>query len=123
MEEIGYVSVIASPEVLEAQSDDDLTTTVDASYFFGEGVENAKLNPVMYPDRSVIERCAMMHDSGARTPKMLEMWARVKGDDVPLWNLMIIIVSFSVLLILGVRRKILKSRKQSHRKPRKSKRK
>ena len=123
MDEIGYVSVIASPEVLEAQSDDDLATTVDASYFFGEGVKNAKLNPVMYPDKSVIERCAMMHDSGARTPKMLEMWARVKGDDVPLWNLMIIIVSFSVLLILGIRRKIMKSRKQSHRKPRKSKRK
>jgi spermidine/putrescine transport system substrate-binding protein len=123
MEEIGYVSVIASPEVLEAQSDDDLTTTVDASYFFGEGVENVKLNPVMYPDKSVIERCAMMHDSGARTPKMLEMWARVKGDDVPLWNLMIIVVSFSVLFVLGIRRKIKKNRKQSHRKPRKAKRK
>ena len=123
MEEIGYVSVIASPEVLEAQSDDELETTIDASYFFGEGAENVKLNPVLYPDKSVIERCAMMHDSGARTPKMLEMWARIKGDDVPLWNLLIIIISFSVLFVLGIRRKILKYRKQSHRKPRKGKRK
>ena len=123
MDEIGYVSVVASPEVLEAQSDDELTETVDASYFFGEGAEKVKLNPVMYPDKSVIGRCAMMHDSGQRTSKMLEMWARVKGDDVPLWNLMIIVVSFGALLFLGVRRKILKSRKQSHRKHRKGKRK
>ncbi len=122
MNEIGYVSVIASPEVLEAQSDDELETTIDASYFFGDGAENVKLNPV-YPDKSVIERCAMMHDSGDRTPKMLEMWARVKGDDVPLWNLMIIVVSFGVLFVLGIRRKIKKVRKKSHRAPRKSKRK
>jgi hypothetical protein len=65
----------------------------------------------------------MMHDSGQRTSKMLEMWARVKGDDVPLWNLMIIVISFGALLVLGLRRKILKSRKQSHRKHRKGKRK
>jgi spermidine/putrescine transport system substrate-binding protein len=123
MEEIGYVSVIASPEVLEAQSDDELESTIDASYFFGKGAENVKLNPVLYPDKSVVERCAMMHDSGSRTPKMLEMWARVKGDEVPLWNLMIIVVSFSVLLVLGIRRKINKNHKQSHRKPRKAKRK
>ena len=123
MDEIGYVSVVASPEILEAQSDEELATTVDATYFFGEGAEKVKLDPVMYPDKAVIERCAMMHDSGQRTQKMLEMWARVKGDDVPLWNLMIIVVSFGVLLVLGIRRKILKSRKQSHRKPSKAKRK
>ena len=123
MDEIGYVSVVASPEVLEAQSDDELENAVDASYFFGEGAESVKLDPVMYPDKTVIERCAMMHDSGARTPKMLEMWASVKGDDVPLWNLMIIVVTFGVLLVLGIRRKIMKSRKQSHRKQRKTNRK
>ena len=121
MDEIGYVSVIASPEVLEAQSDDELDGAVDASYFFGEGAEQVKLNPGMYPDKSVIERCGMMHDSGARTPKMLEMWSRVKGDEVPLWNLLVIAVSFSVLLILGIRRKINKVRKTSHRQKRKSK--
>ena len=115
MEEIGYVSVIASPEILANQTDDELTETVDASYFFGEGAENVKLDPIMYPDKSVIERCAMMHDSGDRTPKMLEMWARVKGDEVPLWVWTVIAISFSVLAILYVRRKIVLSRKKSHR--------
>ena len=122
MDEIGYVSVVATPEVLESRIDEELEQTVDASYFFGEGAEAVKIDPVLYPDKAVVERCAMMHDSGARTEKMLEMWARVKGDDVPLWNLLIIIVSFGVLLVLGIRRKIKKSRKVSHRRVVKRKR-
>ena len=116
MDEIGYVSVIATPEVLESRIDDELEGTVDASYFFGEGAESVKIDPVQYPDKAVVERCAMMHDSGSRTEKMLEMWARVKGDDVPLWNLIVIVVSFVLLLIFGIRRKIKKYRKVSHRK-------
>ena len=123
MDEIGYVSVVATPEVLESRINDELEGAVDASYFFGEGAESVKIDPVQYPDKSVIERCGMMHDSGARTPKMLEMWARVKGDDVPLWNLLVIVISFAVLLVLGIRRKIKKSRKASHRVSRKKKRK
>ena len=123
MDEIGYVSVVATPEVLESRIDDELEGSVDASYFFGEGAESVKIDPVQYPDKSVIERCGMMHDSGARTPKILEMWARVKGDDVPLWNLLVIVISFAVLLVLGIRRKIKKSRKASHRVSRKKKRK
>ena len=123
MDEIGYVSVIATPEVLESRINSELESTVDASYFFGEGAESVKIDPVQYPDKSVIERCGMMHDSGARTPKMLEMWARVKGDDVPLWNLLVIVISFTTLLILGIRRKIKKVHKKSHRAPRKKKRK
>ena len=47
----------------------------------------------------------------------------MKGDDVPLWNLMIIVISFGVLFVLGIRRKIKKNRKQSHRKSHKAKRK
>ena len=123
MDEIGYVSVVATPEVLESRIDDELEGTVDASYFFGEGAESVKIDPVQYPDKAVVERCGMMHDSGARTPKMLEMWARVKGDSVPLWNLIVIAVSFVAMLVLGIRRKVLKARKTSHRSSTKKKRK
>ncbi len=123
MDEIGYVSVVATPEVFESRIDDELESAVDASYFFGKGAESVKIDPVQYPDRAVVERCGMMHDSGVRTPKMLEMWARVKGDDVPLWNLIVIVVSFTALLILGIRRKIQKAHKKSHRLHRKKKRK
>ena len=119
MDEIGYVSVVATPEVLGSRINDELEGTVDASYFFGKGAESVKIDPVQYPDKAVIERCAMMHDSGSRTTNLLEMWARIKGDDVPLWNLAVIVVSMVVLLVVGVHRKIKKRQKKSRRVQRK----
>ena len=121
MEETGYVSSVASPEVLEAMSDSELEETIDASYFFGEIGKEAKLDPILYPDKEVVERCAMMHDSGDRTSKLLDMWSRIKSNDVPAWNYTIIVLSFVALLILAIRRKIQKSHKASHRAPIKKK--
>ncbi|MBR3678553.1 MAG: ABC transporter substrate-binding protein [Alistipes sp.] len=115
MDEIGYVSVVATPEVLESRIDDELEATVDASYFFGEGAEAVKIDPVQYPDRAVVERCAMMHDSGDRTPKMLEMWARVKGNDVPLWNWIVIGISLVAVLVWLIHRAVKKHQKRSYR--------
>ena len=115
MDAIGYVSAVATPEVLEAKINDELESAIDASYFFGEGAENVKIDAVQYPDRKVIERCAMMHDSGARTEQMLEMWARVKGDVVKPWVLIVISVTMFALLVLGIRRKIIKRRRRARR--------
>ncbi len=112
MEEIGYVSVIASPEILEAMSDSTAYATVDASYFFGEGAEAVHLDPVMYPDISVIERCEMMHDSGERTQALLEMWSRVKGDNMSWYIYAVIIIALiaAAYAIISANR-----RKKSHR--------
>ena len=121
MKETGYVSSIASPEVLENMSDSKLEECVDASYFFGEIGKEAKLDPILYPDKEVVERCAMMHDSGDNTPRLLDMWSRVKSNEVPAWNYTIIVLSFVALLILAIRRKIQKSHKASHRAPIKKK--
>ncbi len=86
MEATGYVSVIGTGEVLDAMRDDELPTVCDLSYFFVddegraiEGADSLRINEIMYPDRSVVERCAMMHDSGDRTEALLDMWSRVKS--------------------------------------------
>ena len=110
MDAIGYVSAVASPEVLEAKIDDSLDEAIDASYFFGEGAESVKINSVQYPDAAVIARCTMMHDSGARTEQMLEMWARVKGEVVKPWVLIVIGLTLVMLLVIGIRRKVNKYR-------------
>ena len=115
MDAIGYVSAVATPEVLEAKIDEELEEAIDASYFFGPGAESVKIDAVQYPDRKVIERCAMMHDSGARTEQMLEMWARVKGEVVKPWVLIVIVTTLLGLLVLGLRRKILKRRRRARR--------
>lgn len=106
MEEIGYVSVIASPEILEwAQDEEAYPETVDASYFFGEGTEAVHVNPVQYPDKSVIERCALMHDCGEQTEQMLDMWNRVKGDNLSsgmLWIVGIVVLLLIAFIIIRI---------------------
>jgi spermidine/putrescine transport system substrate-binding protein len=70
------------------------------------------VDPILYPDLSVINRCAMMHDSGEQTDKMLEMWSRVKGDNLSPTMLIFIIVSFLIILVWGVWRKVDTYRKK-----------
>ena len=129
MDATGYVSVVATQEVYDALEDLCYTEpeVCDLSYLFidenGEPIEGSEavlVDPVLYPDRSVIERSGVMHDSGDRTDKMLEMWSRVKGDNLSVGMLVGIILFFSVLLVVGVWRKVdnyrtkLKLRKRRH---------
>lgn len=119
MEEIGYVSVIASPEILEwAQDEEMYPETVDASYFFGEGAEAIHVNPVQYPDKSTIERCALMHDCGEQTEQMLDMWNRVKGDNLTNGMLWVVCAILLLLVILVVTR-IINSNRQHQQKNKK----
>ena len=127
MDATGYVSVVTNEEVLDyISSEEDYDEALDLSYLFVhadgtpiEGSDSVFTDPVLYPSRSVIDRCAVMHDSGDRTDKMLEMWSRVKGDNLSTGMLVGIILFFSVMLVLGVARKINNYRKrQAHRKRR-----
>ena len=114
MDATGYVSVVTTEEVLEyMSSEEDYDEPLDLSYLFVhadgtpiEGSDSVYTDPVLYPSRTVINRCAVMHDSGDRTDKMLEMWSRVKGDNLSTGMLVSIIVFFSAMLIWGIARKI-----------------
>ena len=131
MDATGYVSVVATEEVFDTLEDLCYSEpeVCDLSYLFidseGNPIECSEAvmaDPVLYPDRSIIDRCGVMHDSGDRTDKMLEMWSRVKGDNLSVGMLVGIIVFFSVLLIWGVWRKVdayrkkLKLKKRRHHK-------
>ena len=116
MDAIGYVSVIATPEVMdymsEAAVEAGLEEPMDLRYFFGEDADSVVINPAMYPDQEVIDRCAMMHDSGARTAKLLEMWSRVKGDNLNSGMVIFILLVFGVLLVVGIIRKVRRRRRR-----------
>ena len=119
MDASGYVSVIASDEVKEYMSEAAVESGYeepqDLSYFFGEDADSVVINPALYPDRSVIERCAMMHDSGPRTEALLAMWSRVKGDNLNNWMVIVILLSFVVLLVVGIMRKLKQRRRKRRR--------
>ena len=123
MDATGYVSVVATEEVYEALAELDYCgqQKCDLSYFFVdsagnpiEGSESVMADPVLYPDKSVIDRCGVMHDSGDRTDKMLEMWSRVKGDNLSVGMLVGIILFFGLLLVWGIWRKIDKYRREQN---------
>ena len=83
METTGYVSSVAGKKILDAMSDQETyPEQVNLAYFFGEAGRKAHLNPIMYPDSSVVARCAMIHDAGEHTPEVLDMWSKVKGDNL-----------------------------------------
>ena len=96
MDMTGYVSVIGDRQILEAISDSTEYAPIDASYFFGPEADSAYVNPVMYPDRKVIERCGMMHDGG--TEDLLKMWSRIKGDSASAWTYILICIVFAGLI-------------------------
>ena len=99
MEEIGYVSCVGGPEILEAIEDSDMFSTEDASYFFGPEATAVAINPVMYPSTEIIARCGMMHDSGNRTEELLAMWSRVKGDNASTMTYIILAALIAVFVI------------------------
>lgn len=103
MEEIGYVSVIATPEIMEWANDVEANEqTVDLTYFFGEDADSIHANPVFYPDASVIARCALMHDCADKTEDMLSMWNRVKGDNLTSSKIWIILGVLGVIAIMVI---------------------
>ena len=84
------------------------------------GADSLQINPVQYPDRKIVERCAMIRDFGDRTELVLEMWSRVKGDNLNTGIVLLIFSVFGVLFVWLVYGKIRKYRqKQRHRRRRK----
>ena len=88
MDMTGYVSAIGGPVILDAMTDSTEFEPIDVSYFFGNEAVNANVNPIMYPAKEIIERCAMMHDTDTDT--LLRMWSRVKGSNASSWTYILI---------------------------------
>ena len=97
MDETGYVSANGAIEVLESQIDEEYEP-IDLSYFFGPEASEVSVNPVLYPDKTVIDRCALEHDWGKDTDKLLAMWSRVKGDNASSMTYIIIGLAFIAIL-------------------------
>ena len=122
MDMTGYVSAVGGAEVLESMEDSESFDPIDASYFFGPEADSVCVNPVMYPSRSTVERCGIMHDTD--TEALLKMWSRVKGDNASAWTYILICLVFAGLITLVVIKYTRKAyRRRSRRKKYSKKRK
>ena len=109
MDMIGYVSTIGCTEVLESMSDEEEYDAVDVSYFFGEGCDSVHVDQIMYPDRRIIDRCGMMHDTG--TEDLLKMWSRVKGANASAWTYILIVLVLGGLVTLVIIKYVRKAQR------------
>ncbi|MEG0887284.1 MAG: ABC transporter substrate-binding protein [Bacteroides sp.] len=123
METSGYVSAIASPEILEAKIDTTLSYHTDLSYFFGAGADSVQVNAIQYPDRKVVERCAMIRDFGDKTKDVLEIWSRIKGDNLGVGITILIFVVVGLMSGWQIHRRVqrYKRSRMQHRRSRRRK--
>ena len=122
MEEIGYVSVIASPEIVNWAIDSTIINPVDLTYFFGNQYDSVLINPIMYPDIKVIEKCAIMHDAGDMNESLINMWTRVKGDNLNIGLVYVVIITILVFVVYIIYNIIKKKTIKSKQKVKKHKR-
>lgn len=115
MEETGYVSANGAAEVLESQID-EAYDPIDLSYFFGEAADSVSVDPILYPDASVISRCALEHDWGEKTEDLLAMWQNVKGSRANAATYIVLGIAAAAMLAYGVTKK--NSKKKRHRRRR-----
>ena len=113
MDAIGYVSAVATPEILETKIDTTLENFSDLSYFFGPEADSVQVDPVQYPDKNVIERCAVFRDFSKKEDleKVLEMWSRVKGDNLISGIVLIFFAVFGAVFVWLVVSKVNKYRR------------
>ncbi len=100
MEYVGYIPAVPAPELLELVRDESLETLSDLSYFFGEGAEQVPCDPLRFVSYEDVSRCYVMCDFGDDVEKIMVMWATVKGDNLSVEMVMVIVVT--ALLALGL---------------------
>ena len=124
METIGYVSAVATPEILEEKIDTTLETYSNLAYFFGPEARHIQIDPIQYPDSSVVARCAIIRDAGDNTQAVLDMWSHVKGDNLGGGLVAVILITLVVLVIYVSYQKIkrYKNRRNQSRRKRRVKR-
>ena len=116
MDVTGYVSANGDISVLESQVDEELDP-IDVSYFF-PGADSVRVDPVLYPDRATIELCALEHDWGEDTAKLIEMWSRVKGENANVGTIIVVLLALALLTTLGIWSKTKKARRRGRKRVR-----
>ena len=94
---VGYSNSCATQEMLDNYRDDSCEPQ-DLTYFFGEGADSVRIDPLLYPTKEVIERCALEHDWGEDSEMLITMWSRVKGSNANVMTYVIIAAIFIALV-------------------------
>ena len=94
---IGYSGAIATQEIIDHFQDDKFEP-MDMTYFFGEGADSLRLDPILYQSKEAVEGSVMEHDWGEDSDMLISMWSRVKGSNANVMTYVIIAAIFIALV-------------------------
>ncbi|MBR1927441.1 MAG: ABC transporter substrate-binding protein [Bacteroidales bacterium] len=104
---VGYSHSCGTREMLDNYIDESCEPQ-DLSYFFGEGCDSVRVDPILYPSKEIIARCALEHDWGEDSEMLITMWSRVKGSNASALTYLIIgaiVVALGAAVALSSRNK------------------
>ena len=133
MDYIGYTSAIAGDDIFELvkenYEDENGKYDYDLTYFFEgtlsdknytDGKAIIKTNTLgrqlttQYPSTDEVNRCGIMEDFGAQNQAVLEMWTRVKSNNISAFSYFMM-AFLALVVIFMAANKIRKTQKKKRR--------
>ena len=133
MDYIGYTSAIAGDEIFdlvcENYEEEDGEYEYDLSYFFNGTLSEDKYTDgkaiirtntfgrqltTQYPSTDEVARCGIMEDFGDRNEAVLEMWSKVKSNNITAFSyVMMVFLAFVAVFMLtsSIKKKLKKKRR------------
>lgn len=136
MDYIGYTSAIAGDEIFdlvcENYAEEDGEYEYDLSYFFNGTLSEDKYTDgkaiirtntfgrqltTQYPSTDEVARCGIMEDFGDRNEAVLEMWSKVKSNNITAFSyvMMAFLVLVAVFMLTSSIKKKLKKKRRMRR--------
>ena len=136
MDYIGYTSAIAGDEIFdlvcENYADEDGEFEYDLSYFFNGTLSEDKYTDgkaiirtntfgrqltTQYPSTDEVSRCGIMEDFGDRNEDVLEMWTKVKSNNITAFSyfMMAFLALVAAFMLTSTVRKKIKKKKRMRR--------
>ena len=111
MQATGYATAIATRDVMLAASEASVVVPTNVSYFFGQGNDSAMVDPIVFPDSSVIGRCAIVRNNADRQQLQERTWQKLKHkayDPATTTNAVLALLVVAALLAYLAKRKFSK---------------
>ena len=105
----GTLSEESVPDVLGSTPSDnpylfysDEIETIASPYGDGGEIEAGRQFSAQYPDQNLIPKLSVMKDYGYNNKYVLSMWENVKGNNLPVWGVVVFSILLAVLLAVVV---------------------
>ena len=80
----------------------DEIETIESPYEEGYEIEAGRQFYAQYPDQNLIPKLSVMKDYGYNNKYVLSMWENVKGNNLPIWGVVVFSILLAILLAGGI---------------------